>query len=215
MSLVKCVLFKPSEFHRVCLVTLEGEHCPVFQTLGHRAEEVWGELLPLTQKVVPEGLKHPEKCRCGHVFTQDAHRCASWHPVWTDGQRMVTTREMPPGAVYDADWMHGWAENCGPDGRSICAILPNGAYWCIDSRATNCDSPCKHCQKPFHQHIRAGGIPTCPGYEDAKPHKCWIRHGEPPNLTVDKNGVTCGAGAGSIAVTGWHGFLSGGVFRPC
>ena len=50
-------------------------------------------------------------------------------------------------------------------------------------------------------------------YEDARPHKCWVRHGDPRTgiVTVDKNGVTCGAGAGSIATRGWHGFLREGM----
>lgn len=41
-------------------------------------------------------------------------------------------------------------------------------------------------------------------------HKCWCRHGEAPNFTVDKNGVTCIAGAGSIQIGNYHGFLQNG-----
>lgn len=98
-------------------------------------------------------------------------------------------RELPPGAVYDAHWMHERKEWCGPDGRSLHVILPNGATWAIDSRASNCDMP-----------------------KDTS-HKCWVRHGKPEDgtLHVDKNGKTCGAGAGSIQAGDYHGFLHGGV----
>jgi hypothetical protein len=41
-------------------------------------------------------------------------------------------------------------------------------------------------------------------------HRCWVRHGNPPMITVDKNGPTCGAGAGSILSGNWHGFLRNG-----
>jgi len=59
----------------------------------------------------------------------------------------------------------------------------------IDSRASNCTLP------------------------DDNVHKCWVRHGEAPNFTVDKNGATCAAGAGSIQTSNWHGFLRNGVFE--
>jgi hypothetical protein len=41
-----------------------------------------------------------------------------------------------------------------------------------------------------------------------------VRHGEAPNITVDKNGVTCGAGAGSIQCGSYHGFLRNGELVP-
>lgn len=104
-----------------------------------------------------------------------------------------------PGAMFYASWlemevdwflkressgpMHRWP---GPDGRVLAVITPGGT-WIIDSRASNCTMP------------------------DDNRHSCWVRHGEPPNVTVDKNGVTCQAGAGSIQSGDYHGFLRGGV----
>lgn len=61
-----------------------------------------------------------------------------------------------------------------------------GGDWDIDSRASNCTLP------------------------NDKLHRCWVRHGEPPNIDVNKSGITCKAGAGSIIVGGWHGFLRNG-----
>jgi hypothetical protein len=97
----------------------------------------------------------------------------------------------PPGAMWDATWMHdcrGAYFLGGPntDGRFLVVRLPNGNDWCIDSRASNCTKP------------------------DDEGHRCWIRHGDPPNLTVDKNGITCDAGAGSIQSGNYHGFLRNG-----
>ena len=73
------------------------------------------------------------------------------------------------------------------DGPHLVVILPNGQPWNIDSRASNCTLPYD--------------------YE----HRCWVRHGEPPNITVDKNGLTCAAGAGSIMAGDYHGFLQNGA----
>lgn len=75
------------------------------------------------------------------------------------------------------------------DGLHLCVQCPGGS-WNIDSRASNCTMPYD--------------------YE----HRCWIWHGDPPVITVDKNGVTCQAGAGSILVGQYHGFLRGGVLVP-
>lgn len=71
--------------------------------------------------------------------------------------------------------------------KSLAVILPNGLTWHIDSRASNCGRP------------------------DDDVHRCWVRHGEPPSVTVDKEGDTCVAGGGSIQSGDYHGRLLGGV----
>lgn len=73
----------------------------------------------------------------------------------------------------------------------LIVVLPGGHHWDIDSRASNC---------------------TLPEDDD---HKCWIRHGTPPEITVDKNGNTCSAGSGSIMMGGYHGFLRNGYLEDC
>lgn len=80
-------------------------------------------------------------------------------------------------------YMH---ENC--DGKHLHAITPNGMEWNIDGRASNCTKP-----------------------ED-KIHRCWVREGTPPNITVGKGGNTCSAGAGSIITGDYHGFIRNGEF---
>jgi len=75
------------------------------------------------------------------------------------------------------------------EGPQLTVVCPNGSQWTIDSRASNCTMP----------------------YDYA--HRCWVRHGDPLTepVTVDKNGLTCAAGGGSIQAGDYHGFLTNGV----
>lgn len=70
--------------------------------------------------------------------------------------------------------------------RHLIVMTPGGS-WDIDSRASNCGSP------------------------NERLHRCWIRHGIPPLVTVDKQGFTCSAGGGSIRAGSYHGFLRNGI----
>ena len=89
--------------------------------------------------------------------------------------------------LFDADWAAK-----GPDGRSLAVVCPDGDglyIWYVDSRASNCTMP------------------------NDNEHRCWVRHGDPPNVHVDKDGLTCAAGAGSIHTRGWHGYLHHGFLH--
>lgn len=135
----------------------------------------------------------PTRCdRCGEVAPSTADR-----QVFRKRRYDTPSGGLEPGCLFFTPWehfnghcLHHW-ENCTDPRGHLHAILPNGREWDIDSRASNCGSP-----------------------ED-KQHRCWVRHGEPPNVTVDKGGNTCGAGGGSIDVPGFHGFLRGGTFSTC
>ena len=95
-----------------------------------------------------------------------------------------------PGDVFLTQWhdpgqCHYW-DNC--DGVHTIGILPNGHRWDIDSRASNCDK------------------------KDDRAHRCWVKRGRPEDGTLDVGkgddpAKTCTAGAGSILVEGWHGYL--------
>lgn len=91
----------------------------------------------------------------------------------------------PAGAMWYATWMEGIKEWLGPDGKVLVVKTPGGD-WIIDSKASNCTMPDEHV------------------------HRCWVRHGTPPEITVDKNGNTCNAGGGSIQSGPYHGFLRNG-----
>lgn len=140
--------------------------------------------------------------RC--FFLEPTGRWTDWQQVGEHGKRRspiyrrsdtgeeLALNDAPVGAMWYADWYlsedgerkHHLIQP-GPDGHVLVVRTPGGD-WCVDSRASNCTMP------------------------DDDEHHCWVRHGEPPNITVDKNGHTCRAGAGSIAVGDYHGFLRDG-----
>lgn len=109
----------------------------------------------------------------------------------TDTGEKMTLSAAPVGAMWFADWYLPSFK--GPDGHVLVVRTPPDHDWIVDSRCSNCSLP------------------------DDNDHYCWVRHGVPPDITVDKNGRTCSAGAGSLGVwnkdkTGyvWHGFLRNG-----
>lgn len=104
----------------------------------------------------------------------------------TDTGDLITVRDAPPGASYDATWRAG--RDHGADGICLMVKCPDGELWCADAQASNCTRP-------------------------GEPHQCWVRHGDPRecHVTVDKDGDTCSAGAGSIQTGTWHGFLRDGA----
>lgn len=128
------------------------------------------------------------------------------------GEVFETRYDLPVGALFrDPNWENG--SMVGPDAQSWFCMTPGGEWW-IDGRASNCTSPCKNCGKPYVNHVKEG-VPECTEYIDAKPHKCWVRKGTAPNFTVGKDGPTCEAGAGSIAIGNYHGFLQKGHLTNC
>lgn len=174
-------------------LVLTGEDDAVFNDRdSHRVLAV----RPATRHDDP---RWPERCACGYDFADDDH--------WQEWQDLIYQRPdtgdrytlrarqpndiggvppAPPGAMWDAWWLpRSWA---GPDGIHLTVRLPNGRDWHVDSQASNCTRP-------------------------GQPHQCWVRHGNPREalVTVDKNGDTCSAGAGSIQAADYHGFLRDGV----
>lgn len=106
-------------------------------------------------------------------------------------RNMTTGEELPsPDLPVGALWaVAGGSYKSKSDGLCVVCRLPGGHNWYIDGRASNCTLP-----------------------EDRK-HRCWVRHGtvgEP--VTVDKDGRTCRAGAGSIRVDDiqFHAYLRNG-----
>jgi hypothetical protein len=98
----------------------------------------------------------------------------------------MTLLDASPGAMWFATWLEDleW-HGKGPDGRILVVKTPGGD-WTVDGRATNCTKP------------------------DDTEHRCWVRQGTPPKVTVSKNGNTCNSGAGSIGIGSYHGFLRDG-----
>lgn len=144
-----------------------------------------GYILPADDRPADEDPRWPLTCACGYQFTPDDHWQVFQDPIYrrSDTGEMIPLRDAPAGAMWYADWL---LPRCsGPDGHVLIVKTPGGD-WVVDDRASNCTKP-----------------------ED-KEHRCWVRHGVPPEITVDKNGNTCSAGAGSIQAGRYHGFLRGG-----
>jgi hypothetical protein len=135
----------------------------------------------------------PSACACGEPFRDDDQWQVFTRDIYFVSKAMAgaalpegcdtTLWDCPPGAMWYADWMSFWR---GPDGRCLVVKTPGGD-WMVDGQASNCTKP-----------------------ED-KEHRCWVRHGDPPKVTAGKDGNTCGAGAGSIGIGEYHGFLEEGV----
>ena len=138
----------------------------------------------------PEQLQGLEHCeRCGAPRPADAKHSRGMFRIYN-----TPSGKPEPGDLFWVDWysgaekgkcIYGWT-NC--TGKHLYAVLPNGHQWDIDSRASNCTK------------------------KDDTTHRCWVRHGEVPNIHVDKQGHTCAAGAGSIVAGDYHGFLHHGAF---
>lgn len=166
----------------------------------------------------------PKQCLCGYTFEDsvDKHYWPQRLYQRIDNGELMTLREAPVGAMWQVDF----EGMLGPDGKSLVVRIPKSHNWMVDARASNCDSPCKWCQVPYHSHKKEvcsnPGNPsydwTKGAYEDSRPsHRCWVRHGDVrQEVHVDKQGDTCGAGGGSIiSPDGWHGFLHNGHLNQC
>lgn len=111
-----------------------------------------------------------------------------------NGELYPDFKSLPPGAMFYAHASYQ-PRNPGPDGRWLIVVTPGG-QWDIDAKANNCTMP------------------------DDWEHHCWVRHGVPPEITVDKNGHTCGCGC-SIGIGDgnggyrYHGFLRNGFLEEC
>ncbi len=131
----------------------------------------------------------PKACECGYQFLDSDQWQRNEHELFErkeTGERWTLNGKLPVGAMYNADWMpKPWQ---GLDGLSLVVMTPGG-LWNIDSRASNCTKP------------------------NDEEHKCWCRQGTPPMIDVNKNGLTCAAGAGSIQCGSYHGFLRHGFLE--
>lgn len=136
---------------------------------------------------------------CGRPHEVTVYRLADGSPV----------EHLAVGDAYFEPWAarrharertHSCAwDDC--NGQHLIVVLPSvyagkpRVYdgWSPDSRASNCTLP------------------------SDRLHRCWVRHGDvtkdPSSLHVDKAGRTCAAGAGSIQLTGWHGYVDRGAVR--
>jgi hypothetical protein len=205
---IQTFFIEPTQFiHRSarCFDHESHKHpqCPAFSITKHtyhnaevfvdRIEMSEDRTLPRDSDLPEDHPAWPTHCACGHAFVKE-DRQTFIDTVYRriDTGEEMTLRDAKPGAIWNAFW---WPNPGTRDGLYLVARCPNGSDWMIDSRASNCTMP------------------------DDDTHKCWIRRGPPSCLTVEKAitigssaSTTCGAGAGSIQVGDYHGFLTGGIF---
>jgi hypothetical protein len=156
-----------------------------------------------------DDARWPKQCACGYAFADDDEFFLDRNNLYrrSDTGELTTLRGAPIGAMWDAHWM---SSECwrGPDGISLVVKTPGGD-WCVDHEASNCTrtqwGP-KEIDGKLHNKVWLG-----------RTHYCWVRHGDPRtgNVHVDKSGDTCAAGAGSILIGGYHGFLHNGELVQC
>lgn len=199
---IKCFLIIATPYQRFSLRRYQssnkGNKCPLPHGY-HDASVVIGQtLIETPSTTVPSHMdksdpRWPTHCACGYKFTDEDEWQHIMEPLYSrqDNHEIIyTLKEAPVGAIWRCTWYESMQSMRGPDGKSYCVRTPGGD-WVIDSVASNCTMP------------------------NDITHKCWVRHGEPPMLTVDKNGHTCQAGAGSIAMRNYHGFLINGELTNC
>ncbi|HNB62602.1 MAG TPA: hypothetical protein PLC60_08405 [Saprospiraceae bacterium] len=178
------------------------DDCPVHGYHDARIH-VKDVLIPADQLMVPDGyggmcydyLKYHEDYDHS-LYPKQCDHCKGAVPdsapfqVFTEHLYDTPSGSLEPGCLYWAPWLPEdfiWENHKGPH---LYAVCPDGGHWNIDGRASNCTM------------------------HNERTHRCWVRHGEPPNITVDKNGHTCQAGGGSIISNGngYHGHLQNGWF---
>lgn len=208
MARIQCFLLEPTERVRVSLRRYTRNNVPDCCSAYpgkysyHVAlADIGEELIERDEKgYISNGLKPVEshddsrwtrQCACGYTFQESDEWQRFIEQIYrreNTGEEM-TLRDAPAGAMWYAPWMD---DVYTPQGEHNLMVKTPGGDWHIDGQANNCTIP-----EDGQQHH----------------HHCWIRHGDPPDITVDKNGITCGAGAGSIQAGNYHGFLRNGYLE--
>lgn len=214
MASIKCFWIEMQGDQKIALrryhsMNANEAKCPVDGNHGYHDAEVIVDRVPVVIEQRKDGGRNmahhgmdgryagdtrwPTACACGYAFTEKDARQVRQMAVYVrrdTGEEFDDLHHLPVGAMWEMWWVGEVSHLRGPDGRSIAVQTPGGEWW-IDSRASNCTM------------------------KDDNVHKCWVRHGAPPDLHVDKNGHTCAAGAGSIQAGSYHGFLHNGHLTDC
>jgi hypothetical protein len=207
MSRIRCFLLKPTGRVLVSLrrYAIGSGTCPVGGyhdtkiSIGDEPEEPSKEEPGyITNGCTPapghEDTRWPAVCACGYAFREEDEwqRFVERLYARVDTGEEMTLRDAPAGAMWEADWFDQFYT---PQGSHVLVVRTPGGEWCIDSQASNC---------------------TIPDDKHQEHHHCWLRSGEPPDVTVGKSGgETCGAGGGSILMNGYRGFLRAGWLEEC
>ncbi len=205
MMRIRCFFLEPTDRVRVSLRRYANEkdrgNCPLYpgKWSYHTTLVAIGEE-PIERDdrgYISNGLKAPEphddprwptQCQCGYAFQEDDEWQRFTEQIYrrTDTDEEMTIRDAPAGAMWYAPWLD---DMYVPQGPHCLMVKTPGGEWNVDGCANNC---------------------TMKDDWKQEQHHCWVRSGEPPNITAGKDGPTCSAGAGSIQCGHYHGFLRNG-----
>lgn len=203
MGRICCFLLEPTGRVQIYLRRYIEGACPVtkggYHTAAFRIEDEPAEMDArgfISNGIKPgppaEDPRWPRTCACGYAFPELAERQRFAELIYqrSDTGEEMLLRDAPAGAMWYAWWLD---DLYMPQGEHNLVVKTPGGEWTIDGQASNCQMP----EDVAQEH-----------------HHCWIRHGDPPNVTVDKQGgPTCQAGAGSIQCGDYHGFLRNGFLE--
>lgn len=111
------------------------------------------------------------------------------------GEEITGLNNAPVGAMWFADWLDD--HYAVPQLEHVLVVKTPGGDWVVDGQSSNCT---------LSDDVRQ------------ERHHCWIIEGKLPDvksISVTKNGNTCQAGAGSILIGNYHGFLRNGWLEAC
>lgn len=212
MNKIKCHFFHVSTKVKRYFRRYEDGNCPGSSKTYHNAQKLRDEVnVPIPtdgdeshpymvckKPAVRLREYFPDNCDyCDYRFTAQSEFQLNNERQYqnTETKEYFGLHELPIGGMYFAPWLDDWTE---PQLEHVLIVRTPGGLWTIDSQASNCTNPAKD------------------GIKRQSDHHCWIIEGtEPPNLTVSKNGNTCGAGGGSIQCGSYHGFLRNGYLEEC
>lgn len=197
-KLTKCFWAQPSGQKLVTLVTIANfDTCPGSEEY-HRAEATVA-MLSASERAErekywadnqhPEWPTHCDTCRTLIEPEDRIHsiaECLLFERM--DTGEFKRLHEFGAGTIFPtpSEWLNLGLEWDNLPNRPAYGIKTPGGIWYPDKRAKNCTLP------------------------DDREHRCWVIHGEPPNLTINKLGHTCEAGNGSVLLGSWHGSVSDG-----
>jgi len=209
MARIKCFMLEPTGRVRVKLRRYRNasndpeSRCPFNGNDGyHDASTIIGEEPEELSKegYIQNGLKPvshddtrwPVQCQCSYVFREGDEWQRFVEKIYrrADTGEEMTIKDASVGATYYAPWLDAIQV---PQGKHCLVVKTPGGEWIVDSQSSNCTMKDDWRQEKHH---------------------CWILHGEPPNMTVNKQGgPTCAAGTGSIQCGSYHGFLRSGFLE--
>ncbi len=103
----------------------------VFSTEGY---------LDCAEEIKPEWV-FPTKCdHCEYQFKSEDKKQLFQNEFYSDEQgRRFTLSDAPPGAMWDAQWIHSERRKRNSDGLFLYVKCPNGREWGIDGKSSNGD----------------------------------------------------------------------------